>query len=74
MEDMYLKLVPMHILSRGRNGGMGVEKNIVTACPECHYEEDHGQNTQIYEERMKEYLQSQYEDWNEEELIYRKYN
>lgn len=55
-------------------GGLGIPKNVVTACPECHYEEDHGQNTQIYEEAMKKYLQSQYEDWNEEELIYRKYN
>lgn len=55
-------------------GGLGIPKNVVTACPECHYEEDHGQNTQLYEEKMKEYLQSQYEDWNEEELIYNKYN
>ena len=30
--------------------------------------------TSSYEERMKEYLQSQYKDWNEEELIYKKYN
>ena len=56
------------------HGGMGIPKNIVTSCPECHYKEDFGQNTKEYEQKMKEYLQFQYEDWKEEELIYKKYN
>ena len=55
-------------------GGLGIPQNVVTACPKCHYEEDHGQHTKEYEKKMKEYLQSIYEDWNEEDLIYKKYN
>jgi len=61
-----------HYIKRS-HGGLGIPKNVVTACPQCHYEEDHGQHTKEYEKKMKEYLQSKYEDWNEEELIYKKY-
>ena len=42
---MFQKLVQMHILLRGHSGGLGIEENIVTLCPECHYQEDFGQDT-----------------------------
>lgn len=55
-------------------GGLGIPENVVTLCPDCHYQEDFGQNSKWYEERIKEYLKSYYgEEWNEENLIYRKY-
>lgn len=61
-----------HYIKRSQ-GGLGIAKNIVTACPECHFEEDMGQDSQVYEERMKNYLKSMYDDWNEEDLIYDKW-
>lgn len=54
-------------------GGLGIEENVVTFCLKCHYEEDFGQNTKLYESYMKNYLKSIYgEDWNKEKLVYRK--
>ena len=60
-----------HYIKRSQ-GGLGIEQNIVTLCPKCHYEEDFGQNTQEYEDLLKDYLKSKYENWNKEVLIYRK--
>jgi hypothetical protein len=48
--------------------------NVVTLCPKCHYEEDFGQSTQLYEDYIENYLKSIYgADWNKEKLIYKKY-
>lgn len=55
-------------------GGLGIEQNIVTLCPDCHYEEDFGQDSKLYEQKIKTYLKSKYEDWKEEKLYYRKWN
>lgn len=74
MENGFPKLVQMHILSRGVSGGLGIEQNIVTLCPECHYEEDHGLNTQHYEDYIETYLKGIYgADWDKNKLIYKKY-
>ena len=63
----------MHILLRGHNGGLGIEENIVTLCPKCHYEEDFGQDTKLYEDYIESYLKSIYgANWNKEKLIYKK--
>lgn len=62
-----------HFIKRSQ-GGLGIEENIVTLCPDCHYEEDHGQNTQLYENYIENYLKSIYgANWNKEKLIYKKY-
>ena len=64
----------MHISSREVNGGLGIEKNIVTLCLECHYEEDLGKNTQLYEDYIENYLKSIYgAEWDKSKLIYKKY-
>ena len=64
----------MRILLREANGGLGIEENIVTLCPECHYEEDHGQHTQLYEDYIENYLKSIYgAEWDKSKLIYKKY-
>lgn len=71
---MFQKVVQILILSRGHNGGLGIEENIVTLCPECHYEEDHGQHTQLYEDYIENYLKSIYgAEWDKSKLIYKKY-
>lgn len=61
-----------HYIKRSHKG-LGIEQNIMTNCEKCHklFEES------IYRERMKEYarnyLMSKYDDWKEEDLVYRKY-
>lgn len=60
-----------HYISRAQ-GGLGIPENGLTLCPECHMRYD--QSTQRQEMRafFREYLESKYPDWNEDELIYRK--
>ena len=56
-------------------GGLGVPKNIVTACEKCHHEQDNGSNTAYYDEKARKYLKKVYgDDWCEKSLIYRKYD
>ena len=62
-----------HYIKRSQ-GGLGIEQNIVTMCPECHYKEDHGLNTELYEDYIENYLKGIYgENWNKENLIYNKW-
>ena len=71
---MFQKLVRMHILLREVNGGLGIPENIVTLCPECHYNEDFGQDTKLYEQHIENYLKLIYgANWNKEKLIYKKW-
>jgi len=67
-----------HYISRNK-GGLGIEENIVTLCTEltknkCHRKYDFGtkEERQIIHDKIKRYLQSKYEKWNEENLIYKK--
>lgn len=53
---------------------MGIPENIVTHCPDCHYQFDFGQNSEWYKQKTKEYLQNYYgETWKEEDLVYKKW-
>lgn len=62
-----------HYIKRSQ-GGLGIEENIVTLCLECHYQEDFGQDTKLYEDYIENYLKGIYgADWNKEKLIYKKY-
>lgn len=62
-----------HFIKRSQ-GGLGIPENVVTACLECHYEEDHGLNTEEYEEKMECHLKDIYgADWSKDKLIYKKY-
>ncbi len=62
-----------HYIKRSQ-GGLGIEENIVTLCPECHYQEDHGLNTKLYEEYIENYLKGIYgANWDKSKLIYKKY-
>lgn len=58
-----------HFIGRGRLG-LGIEQNIITLCPECHYNLDNGE---VGRDELREYLQSKYSDWDEKKLIYTKW-
>lgn len=61
-----------HLIPRSQ-GGLGIEKNIFTACQHCHSEQENGLNTKKYEQEAEIYLKSKYKDWNRQELTYKKY-
>lgn len=60
-----------HVVSRG-NGGLGREENVVTLCPDCHREYDHGPNRKEIYVRLVAYMKGFYPDWSREDMIYRK--
>ena len=69
-----------HYISRS-NGGLGIEQNVVTLCTEltdnkCHRQYDFGtkEEKELIGSIIKEYLKSKYDNWNEETLIYKKWN
>ena len=61
-----------HFISRSQ-GGLGVEKNILTLCNDCHRNYDNSDKREEYKTILREYLKKKYDNWNENELIYRKY-
>ena len=60
-----------HYIPRSQ-GGLGIEENVFTMDWECHLRYDQSTNREEMKAFIKEYLQSKYPDWNEEDLIYRK--
>ena len=65
-----------HYIRRSK-GGLGIEQNVVTMCVSCHTAYDNGNDTKLKDyikRKTKEYLQSKYKDWKEENLIYKKYS
>lgn len=62
-----------HYISRAK-GGLGIERNIITLCFECHNKYDFGNASekQSLKYIIKEYLVSCYPDFNEYDLIYKK--
>lgn len=62
-----------HFIPRSQ-GGLGIEENIYTGCPECHREQDNGLNTKEYDLKVKRHLKGIYgANWNIQKLIYKKY-
>ena len=62
-----------HFIKRSQLG-LGIEQNIVTACPKCHYKYDFGRNPRPMINYTWEYLLSKYEDLKRENLVYHKYS
>ncbi len=62
-----------HIIARSQ-GGLGIEKNLVTVCRKCHDLMDNSQARSLYVEKAKEYMKSIYPDWNEHDLVYNKWD
>ena len=61
-----------HYLPRA-HGGLGVPENIVTLCPQCHAQYDNSAARPCLREEIREYLAGCYPGWNEENLVYRKW-
>ena len=62
-----------HVIPRS-SGGLGVEENIVTVCRECHNKMDQTTARKEMLEFAKAYLKDHYDDWNEERLVYKKWD
>lgn len=62
-----------HYLPRS-NGGLGIEQNIITLCINCHRRYDQSTEREEIKEYIRKYLKSKYGNWNEEDLIYKKYD
>ena len=61
-----------HYISRSQ-GGLGIEENIVTLCPNCHINRyDQGAEREQIGEFLRHYLMEHYPYWDEEKLIYKK--
>lgn len=70
------KLVPWnnansHFIKRSQ-GGLGIERNVLTNCEECHHKFDDTTSREEMWEHAERYLMSKYKDFNIEELIYKK--
>lgn len=61
-----------HYISRAQSG-LGVEENIVTLCINCHAKLDGAQRDEL-KPQVREYLESKYPDWNEDNLVYNKWS
>lgn len=59
-----------HYIPRAQ-GGLGVEENILTLCPECHRGFD-GPDRNVMRPILERYLRDHYEGWNVETLTYKK--
>lgn len=53
-------------------GGLGIEQNVVTLCMECHHRYDNTAERVAIGAQIEEYLASQYDGWNKQDLYYRK--
>lgn len=69
-----------HVIRRSQ-GGLGIEENIVTLCPECHRAYDEGANLEKFGRGttreslycyLVAYLKGFYPDWSRENMIYHK--
>lgn len=62
-----------HFIPRSHNG-LGIEENILTLCPECHMRYDQTEARPMLRVVFRKYLFDKYRGWNEENLVYKKYN
>ena len=62
-----------HYISRAQ-GGLGIERNVVTLCICCHHDLDHTVKRERLKLIVKRYLSNMYDDWEEEKLIYKKWS
>ena len=60
-----------HYISRAQ-GGLGIEENILTLCPNCHHDFDQTTKREEMRAFFREYLMERYPGWDESKLIYQK--
>ncbi len=68
-------LTPAHVVSAAK-GGMGKKENLVTACIPCHDIFDHGtrEERNAMHDKAVAYLKQFYPNWDENSMIYHKYD
>ena len=62
-----------HYIRRSQ-GGLGIEENIVTLCPQCHHDFDNGFRRKEIGDWIAEYLDKWYPDFPDEKRKFNKYN
>ncbi len=62
-----------HYISRARLG-LGIPQNLAIMCVSCHFQFDNGKLHREIKKLVREHLQAHYDDWNEEDLIYKKWS
>ena len=62
-----------HYVSRARLG-LGVPQNLATMCASCHFQMDNGKFHKELQKAVREHLTAHYDDWNEKNLIYKKWS
>lgn len=60
-----------HYISRAQ-GGLGIEENGLTLCPDCHRKYDQTTNRERMRAYFRSYLSDHYPGWDEGKLYYRK--
>lgn len=61
-----------HLIPRSQ-GGMGVEKNILTLCHECHRKFDEGKQREVWGDFFHHYLEEIYGPIDRSEVVYDKW-
>lgn len=61
-----------HFIPRSQ-GGLGIEQNILTLCPDCHREYDEGRHRKHLKEQFRDYLEAEYGVLDDEDLTYHKW-
>ena len=62
-----------HVRSRAYSG-LGIEQNIITACPRCHIAMDNSIQRKSMVAKAKKHIANIYGEWDEELVTYRKGN
>jgi 5-methylcytosine-specific restriction endonuclease McrA len=61
-----------HYISRARLG-LGIPQNLAVMCVHCHSEMDNGKYHKELQKAVKEHLTAHYDNWNEKDLVYRRW-
>ena len=61
-----------HFIARSQ-GGLGIEENIVTLCPNCHRDYDISEKRSFYRELIREHLDTHYPNFSDEDRVYKKW-
>lgn len=62
-----------HYISRAR-GGLGIPQNLAVMCVSCHIAMDNGKYHKELQKFFREHLQAHYPEWDEKDLIYKKWS
>ena len=62
-----------HYISRARLG-LGIPQNLAVMCASCHFQMDNGKLHKEMQEAVREHLKAHYDNWNEKNLVYKKWS